>query len=70
MTTLESLVKSVDLGSICIKNGTEVLRVKFNKAYSLLNEGWKYASKKEYKEYCSTPKSKKEEVKEIIKKEK
>lgn len=74
MTALESLIKSVDLGSICIKNGTEVLRIKYNKAYPLLNDGWKFASKKEYKQYCSiNPKIeiKKEEVLEpVIKKEK
>lgn len=76
MTALENLLKAKDCGTVCIKFGSEIKRLKFNKAYHLIkNDGWSYCSKSEYKQYLlSNPKQEiKEElveVKPIVKKEK
>lgn len=34
----------------CVKKGTEVLRVTEEKAKEMVTNGWKWASKKEWKE--------------------
>jgi len=53
MTRLENLLNVRTLKKICIKKVIDgkliVKRMTFNKAYPLLQEGWEFAGKSEYK---------------------